>query len=458
MNKDQLAERSIDEWNDVIARTSIENRTLVHAIVESRLEDIRQWYLRYIESDGELAHMMGSADNAEEFARRFVLWLRELVDARAGNGESFFREQHGLGDVLARIGFPVHALSRSIRKLKLWFLARLEEQPLNRQQLVEAVAYVVALLDIALEVREVSYHNGVASTARVHEAYRLYLLGQNLGMERERQRAALMEWSHGVLAALYQSETPTALPRLSKAEFGLWLHHKAQFVFERDPKVEWIAQAVDRIDRELVPALEQAAFGDRTTLSLATRRLEEELSAIKFTLNSMFEAHIEVENGRDPLTQLHTRRFLPSVMIREVQLQKMPEAVGFCVLMVDVDRFKSINDTYGHQTGDTALKEVAAVISQQVRQIDFVFRYGGEELLVVLVDCKPEQAMQSAESIRRAIAGITVQSTDGRLVPLTASIGVAAYKGELDYERLLERADKALYMAKEQGRNRVVAD
>lgn len=456
MKNDNLAERSIEEWSGLIAKTSAEHRLLIRTIVEDRGEQIRQWYLAYIRADGELGHLIGSDENAQEFSRRFLLWLANLVGGEAEDGDAFFREQHALGDVLARIGFPAHALSRSIRKLKLWFLDRLNETGLPRDELVAAMAYVIGLLDIALEIREVSYHHGVATHARVHEAYRLHLLGQNLGMERERQRAALMEWSHGVLAALYQSVAPTSLPRLSRAEFGLWLNHKAQFIFERDPKVDWIRQAVKRIDDDLVPALEEAAFGDRATLSSAARRLEEELSAVKFTLNSMFEAHIEVENGRDPLTQLHTRRFLPSVLIREVQLQKMPDSVGFCVLMIDIDRFKSINDTHGHKTGDAALKEVAEAVTREVRQIDFVFRYGGEELLVILVDCRLEQALLTAEKIRRAVEAIALQAADGQRVHLTASIGVASYQSDLDYERLLERADKALYAAKEQGRNRIV--
>ena len=274
-------------------------------------------------------------------------------------------------------------------------------------------------------------------------------------MERERQRAALMEWGHGILAAFYQNVASNELPRLWKSEFGLWLNHKAHILFERQPKLELIKQLVSRIDVELVPVLERASFGDRSQISDAAGKIEEELSAIKFLLNSIFEAHIEVESGRDPLTQLLTRRFMPSVLMREIQLQKMSVAAGFCVLLLDIDHFKRINDTHGHKIGDQALRAVAAAITETVRQTDFVFRYGGEEMLIVLVECDEAMGLQVAEKIRAEIARLSLPLADGGRLAVTASIGVAAFGGELDYERILARADKAVYEAKEGGRNRI---
>ncbi|MGV1793237.1 diguanylate cyclase [Rhizobium lusitanum] len=450
-----MPERIAREWNSLVEQTSTETHQIVYSIVHDYEDELKQRYRAYLEGDPDLASLIGESTNLTAFTDRFLEWMKKLVDPNATSGEIFFSEQDSLGDTMARIGFPPHAVSRSIRKIKLWFLRHLAEADVSRQQLVDAMTFVIGLFDIALEVREASYQKGVASNARVNEAYRLHLLGQNLGMERERQRAALMEWGHGILAAFYQNAASSELPRLWKSEFGLWLNHKAHILFERQPKLELIKQLVNRIDNELVPALERVSFGDRSQISDAAGRIEEELSAIKFLLNSIFEAHIEVESGRDPLTQLLTRRFMPSVMMREIQLQKVSAAAGFCVLLLDIDHFKTINDTHGHKVGDLALRSVAAAITETVRQTDFVFRYGGEEMLIVLVECDEAMGLQVAEKIRSEIAKLSIPLADGGKFAVTASIGVAAFKGELDYERILARADKAVYEAKEGGRNRV---
>lgn len=451
-----MPERIAREWDSLVEQTSAESRNIVYATVHEYEDELQQRYRAYLEGDAELAALVGEDANLVAFTGRFMGWIKKIVDPNATSGEIFFADQNSLGETMARIGFPAHAVSRSIRKVKLWFLRHLAEADISRQQLVDAMTFVIGLFDIALEIRETSYQNGVASNARVNEAYRLHLLGQNLAMERERQRAALMEWGHSILATFYQNSVSGELPRLWKSEFGLWLNHKAHILFEREARLERIKQLVSRVDIELVPALQRANFDDRSQIRDAAGKIEEELSAIKFLLNSMFDAHIEIENGRDPLTQLLTRRFMPSVLMREIQLQKMSMAEGFCALLLDIDYFKNINDSHGHKTGDIVLRRVAAVITETVRQTDFVFRYGGEEILIVLVECDEAMGMQVAEKIRAEISRLSIPLADGGALSVTASIGVAAFMGELDYERILARADKAVYEAKETGRNKVL--
>lgn len=114
----------------------------------------------------------------------------------------------------------------------------------------------------------------------------------------------------------------------------------------------------------------------------------------------------------------------------------------FCVLMLDIDHFKQVNDQFGHDGGDRVLQSLASVLGNQMRASDFVFRYGGEEFLVV----QGEVDVGQAEILLAANPSVKV----------TLSIGVAAFDGHPDYLRLVERADKALYSAKHDGRNRCV--
>jgi diguanylate cyclase (GGDEF)-like protein len=124
------------------------------------------------------------------------------------------------------------------------------------------------------------------------------------------------------------------------------------------------------------------------------------------------------------------------------------------VLIVDLDHFKNINDTFGHLCGDVVLRNVAHRISQAVRSYDFVGRYGGEEFLVVLSDCQPGDLLNAAERVRAAVENEPLLTETGEL-HVTASVGaVASPLGASAQQQLLKLADSALYRAKSNGRNR----
>ena len=122
------------------------------------------------------------------------------------------------------------------------------------------------------------------------------------------------------------------------------------------------------------------------------------------------------------------------------------------LLVIDLDHFKSINDTHGHGVGDFVLKEIGQVLNQNCRNEDFVARFGGEEFVMVISHCDIDFALTKAESIRRSI-----EESQPNGLTITASIGAVALTQDDDFESLFDKADKALYEAKETGRNKVVA-
>jgi len=130
------------------------------------------------------------------------------------------------------------------------------------------------------------------------------------------------------------------------------------------------------------------------------------------------------------------------------------------LIMFDLDRFKSINDRYGHLCGDTVLAEVGAKMRASLRSSDLKCRYGGEEFLILLPETPVDGAHRAAETLRRELADLQIQ-WNGRVIRITSSFGVAcARPNELDPTPLIARADEALYRAKREGRNsvRVSAD
>lgn len=158
---------------------------------------------------------------------------------------------------------------------------------------------------------------------------------------------------------------------------------------------------------------------------------------------------------RDPMTGLNNRRFLEEyveTLVASVQRKRSQAAI----LMLDLDYFKMVNDTYGHDAGDAVLKSLSNVLKQSVRASDLVIRYGGEEFLIILIDSHGEAAEGVAENIRAAVEAMKVQIS-GIVLQKTISIGIADFPTDSEtFWQAVKYADVALYQAKEQGRNRVI--
>lgn len=156
----------------------------------------------------------------------------------------------------------------------------------------------------------------------------------------------------------------------------------------------------------------------------------------------------------DPLTGCHNRRSF--VLLAEREFDRVGRfGTASCVLTLDIDKFKTINDTYGHAVGDEVIKDIVATIIPQLRATDFLGRTGGEEFFIVLTETSIDDALFVAEKLRKSIEARVVPTGDGN-ISYTASFGLAQINEEDDgIHHTMERADEALYQSKENGRNRV---
>jgi two-component system, cell cycle response regulator len=162
---------------------------------------------------------------------------------------------------------------------------------------------------------------------------------------------------------------------------------------------------------------------------------------------------LRAQATRDALTQAWNRRGVLELLGRELKRAER-QCATTTLIMADVDQFKRINDTYGHPAGDAVLAEVAGRLMSPLRPYDGVGRYGGEEFLIVVPGCTPEDAPQIGERLRLAVATEPV-CPPGAMIPVTASFGVAVGAQGVRPEALIKAADDALYRAKKGGRNRV---
>lgn len=153
---------------------------------------------------------------------------------------------------------------------------------------------------------------------------------------------------------------------------------------------------------------------------------------------------------KDPLTEIFNRHKFNEEIVRETERSRR-YGVEYSVIMFDIDKFKDVNDKYGHQVGDTVLKELAELVSANIRTTDIFSRYGGEEFIIITPEVNAEGALKLAEKLRVAIEEHPFTHV-GRI---TCSFGVADHSKEMSTHELIHKADEAMYRAKAEGRNRV---
>lgn len=220
------------------------------------------------------------------------------------------------------------------------------------------------------------------------------------------------------------------------------------------------------LDMRVTPLVDQrglrqgyvAVMRDVTDLKRTEEKLRDSCEALNMRLEEIqvLQERLKEEAIRDPLTNLYNRRFLEETLKRE--LARVDRTSGrLSLVMIDLDRFKEVNDRFGHQLGDEVLKALAELIISQTRLGDVACRYGGEEFIVILPDAPLESAMERVENWRKMFGEIEF-SSDSLPVRVTFSAGIASYPEHgLTSKELIAAADEAMYNAKLAGRNRIMA-
>ena len=423
-------------------------RGRLSAIVRQNIDALVARFYENFLRDEEASAFLSHTVVHERLSHSLRKWLLDLIEADPHAGlDAFDARQIKIGEIHARLKIPNHLVMEGMGLLKTEISFKVADLGLEAQATAHTLILLDEIIDYAMRLMSMAYVTDTKLRVQTDEAFRLFSLGRDVNLERETQRATLMEWSQSVLFSLLGHGSASAPGSLAGSPFGLWVRHRAAVHFQGSPILASIEELIGAIDGEALNSLDSS---QPASVAEFQRRIDE----IKFLLNDLFQAAASLENGRDPLTRALNRRFLPSVLGREITLAKKADT-PLSVLMIDIDHFKAINDNHGHAVGDIVLRHIAELLLNTVRDSDFVFRYGGEEFLIVLVETDRKEASVIAERVRQQLAGHDVPVRDGEALSVTASIGVATHEGHPDYEYLIDAADKALYRAKNEGRNRV---
>jgi len=313
---------------------------------------------------------------------------------------------------------------------------------------------------------------GVPMTPRNYAVWYEYVAGSNAALKEEIDRrlaveGAFTEAANDALFQQYVAECDVAAFQRIRAEMRQLLREVGASLLNAGQDAERLGSHLDGT----VTQIERSSSVDeiRALLRTAiaeTRAMRESTSALK----SHFDAKTreiqtlqqELDRARkraltDTLTGLANREALYGALESAIRDAEEQDTL-LCLLMIDIDHFKRVNDTHGHLVGDRVIRFVASTLKRLVKGKDTAARFGGEEFALVLPDTPSSGAMALAENIRRAIADARLVRSDTRepLSQITVSIGMGSYRRGEEVNALLDRADQALYAAKSGGRNRVV--
>lgn len=425
-------------------------------IAEQHKAELAEHFYSAMLQHREAAQFLAHDEVKTRLGKSMQNWITNLYSSHNTTDiQSLIAHQSKIGEVHARIAIPVHLVLRGARLLKQQLISILRAE-LPEDQKEAAASFCATLIDLAMEIMSHAYSDSHNRHSRAEESYRLFSVAQNMVGEKERQRAALLDWENQLMFDIAMNTEVAKLPRINASEFGLWFRHKGAHGFEGAAETEVILDTMLRIDDVLLPLCAQRHNEDSEKNNRQwLRDLHDQAKSIAYHLDLLFEQNSELESGRDILTRLLNRKYLSVVLNRQINYARTSNH-PFAVLSLDLDYFKQINDTHGHEAGDLVLQQFASLMLNRSRAGDYLFRMGGEEFLMVLVDVNEKSAARAADNICAAVANETFRLPQDVTLQVTASIGLALFNGHPDYQQLLRRSDDALYEAKHNGRNQVV--
>ncbi|MBI9049752.1 MAG: diguanylate cyclase [Anaerolineaceae bacterium] len=227
---------------------------------------------------------------------------------------------------------------------------------------------------------------------------------------------------------------------MQQAQGEISVVHNGKQVFY-DVKISPLRNRKGKLNGQIV------ILRDITQRVLAQVQVQEALKNVQQLKEQLYKNSIH-----DALTGMYNRRYLDEVLPREIaNAERSHSPISF--VMMDIDHFKTINDTYGHAAGDMVLQKLSEFFKKHIRVGDLIFRYGGEEFLALLINTTIESALHFAERWQQSLPECCI-NIDGKEIKITISMGIAEFKKHgITSEEVLHAADRALYQAKSQGRN-----
>lgn len=382
-------------------------------------------------------------------------WLNGLLEPCEGAAiDAYLERQIQVGHVHARINIPMWLVMQGMRTIKREFARCLNEAGLEAGEAYRGLTLFHELADVAISLINESYVDDRLVSGQYVNAMRLHTGNRNQALECERHKSFILDWLRVVLVRVQRGDFSfDSTPKLLASDVGLWARHKATFLFPERTEVTELIELLSGMDKA-VDMLHNTPVVFDDAASHMVECLNENMSRCSWLLSNLAQEAQEIDTSKDPLTQFFNRRYLPVLLQHETKISLTNQS-PFATLIVDIDNFKQVNDLHGHSAGDDALKFVAHHLAESLRSGDQIFRYGGEEFFILLVDADAAIATAAARRIVEGIYSASRQYDSGLPFQqgLTVSVGAAVFDGYPDYQPTVTKTLAALQEAKSMGCN-----
>ncbi len=450
MINEQIVDIYTEHFREIYKRCDADMIKQLHDKISKQGQEISSNFYDTLTSVGEAAQFFSTDEVKQKHKDKIYEWILDVFRIRNDKEiEEYILRQLEVGHVHARVHVPLHLMNLANRTLKREISKAIIAVNAKGNSARDIYTVITMLLDTALAVMSESYYDDVMVEQRDKQSLYFNVVGKDLAMRCENIRAELYLWQVSCFKMLEESAGEMKLTSMiAESEFGLWLLHKAPVYFEAED-VKGIIGSIDQIGVDI-----NAFNAGVITKTNVMASIDKNISEISWALTSLKENAVSADSARDPLTKVFNRRYLDIVMYKETSYCIRRDKT-YVVLLIDIDDFKVVNDTYGHKAGDQILSNIALVMRNSIKAGDFVFRYGGEEFLLLLTDMDIERSKNIAERLLKEVEQMDVMDIckDRKI---TISIGVSGFNGHPDYNKIIEKADVALYEAKQQGKNRYV--
>jgi diguanylate cyclase len=455
MNIQEILHRKLEKLYDSESKIILRN---MNEVLEPQfLEIVDAFYAELMEVP-EISPILGHSIVHRNLKSQLHTWLRELFRSRNSlEVQELVARQKRIGAVHANIKIKLNYFTHGIGILKREIYGHLHRTLATQEDFAEAFLVLGQVFDVLVSIIAEAY----LSSELIHETNVLSLrmkgITQNTAIECERLRSLLLDWLRSSLTILYQAPKIdlNALPKLQYSSFGMWVLYKSDLISPAIDASAELKRHIDVIDQAFVCAAKCRIEKDEHAFFDSMVTLNDAVSKASWFISTIVDELMELDSGMDPLTRLYNRRYLETVLRRHTDIA-IKQDIYYSILLMDMDHFKRINDNYGHESGDLVLRQFSEGILLAVRASDFVFRYGGDEFLVVLGNSKKADAMAIAERIRQHCEHRQFQTAGVDPIRVTCSVGAASFDGYPDYNRFLRQADEALYEAKAAGGNQIM--
>ena len=441
-------------WAQVVEATPASIREAVSNAVQRKAERIALTFYDFMLAQDNAAMFLSNEIVKARLNEEMQRWLCTLFPpAESQSVVAQAAHQVAIGAVHARIKLPVelmniggHVLSREVVRHVQGALANSEQRP-------AATYYVMAMFSFASGLILSAFVREMERSARGEEAYRQLLYRSDAVLERERQRAALSEWAQRCLTALASPSRRASIVPLGKSEFARWVNHKGRALFESAAEFAQVRTNMEHIDLAILPRLIAGGLNEDAYSALIDD-LDSRLEFMRYALNDLFERVTRDDAGRDVITHLLNRRYLPSILAREVNAHAsggQPFTLSLLrVLSFATNGFAVDSD----QAKNDFLQRVAVELTQHAGAGDHVFRYTDNDFLILEVDSTLARSMERGKRLIQKLESFLNAGGQAHS-DATLRMVVALADGHPDYQRILRRVEFAI--ASRTGQNEVVA-